>query len=437
MLYKRRFKEELSDSEKNYLKSSVSDYLYKKDKKVLKHAKEFILDRFFKGSPEDVDVYINELIKTMPKPQTIYNQNKKKFDDFFQIIKDIVGEKYSDLYDLYHKGKIRKYKDEIKKFYSLLEELNISWDFVQDTYNNWYAGLISGSGLITKVNGYNIPVEIAKYCNITKNIKDISEWKTRVRVGNNGGKKGEWDDISYVGISYNNILIPIAQSDEHRAGYEYLWFLKKKGIIKDPTKFFTIVPMGNSYFHLGYDKDQEEQELLDSNVKTLKVWLENTGWNIKLKSMAGKWEGNAVQFIKTFEGMSISDAQDMDYNREISPVVKKQKELSPTGKKVINYFEEIWDRIKKRNKLVFNSAYALLFMFKPYLDSDIYMKFYEKIIKAEGDENVGAVEDIVFGFFGIKNTIHNRLRSKDMTLKNLFGDIKLALTEFDKLGVLK
>ena len=47
------------------------------------------------------------------------------------------------------------------------------------------------------------------------------------------------------------------------------------------------------------------------------------------------------------------------------------------------------------------------------------------------------MEDVVFGFFGIKNIIHNKLREKDNTLTDLFGDIKLALFEFDKLGALK
>ena len=378
MLYRRRFKEELSNLDKDYLKSTVVGYLYNKDKSSIKKAKEFIV-KLQNGNPDEIDIYIKNLIKMLPKPQVVYKRNKKKFDNFFQIIKDIVGENYSNLYELYKKNRIKKFKNEIKQYFDFVDESNISLDFMQDAYNVWYNSLISGSSVITKVNGYTIPFEVAKYCNITKNVKDIEDWKVRVRVGNSGGKKGDWDDIGYLAISADSILIPIARSDEHRMGYEYLLFLKKKGIVKDPTKFLTIFPRDITFFHLGYDKDQEEQDLLNNNIETLKLWLKNTGWNIKLKSMAGTWEGNAVKFIKTFDGLSISDAHDIDYNRK-KVIIKKQKELSDTGKKVIKYFEEIWERIKKNNDLVFNSVYALLRILKPYLDNNTYMKFFEKTV---------------------------------------------------------
>jgi hypothetical protein len=441
-IYKRRFKEELSKDNKEYLTSTVVEYIYSKNKEYVKDAKEFIL-KYSDSNEKEIEDYIAELIKTIPKPEVIYNKNKKQFENYFQVIKDIVGEDINKLYDLFHKNRIRKNKDIIKNFYDFIKESKISLDFIGVAYKKWYSDEESGSNLITKVNGYIIPNGVAEYCKLTNNVKDIKEWKARIRVANNGGKKGEYEDIGYLGISSDSILIPIARSDEHRAGYEYLWFLKKKGVIKDPSKFLTIFPLHESYFHLGYDADKEHQDLLDSNVACLKLWIKNTGWDIDLVSMARSWKGTATKFIKDFEGVSISDAFKIDANENISkktsdiPIIKKKIELTKEGKRIIELFQEIWKRFKSKNDLVFNSVYVLLDILKPYLDNDIYMKFFEKIVQAEGTEDIYSIEDIVFGFFGIKNTIHNRLKSKDPKLKKLFGNLKLATIEFDKLGALK
>ena len=442
--YKRLLKEDVSETDLDYLKTSVSGYLYSKDKKVLHDAVDFISQFGFGKNPITKDeAYdtVEELIKTMPKPQAQFRKNKKEFTSLFYAIKDSVGADYEKLYDIYNNKRIKKNKVEIKRYYELANEMFISLNYLKDTYLKWYKEIESGGSIVAKVSGYIIPEKIGKMCNITDSLKDIDSWKCKVVLANNGGKKGQWDDVGYLGISKNSVMIPIARSDEHQAGYEYLYALQKKGIVKDVDNFITIFKSYTKkythYFHLGYEPTKEYQKLLDNRILCLKLWLKKTGIEIECNSTARQWKGTATQFIKEFEGLSIADAFIVDSVETPKKVIKKKVKLAPKGEKVVAYIKEIWERLKKGNDLVFNSTYVLLSILKPYLDRNTYMGFYEQAVQAEGKEDFSIIEKLVFSFDGIKNTIHIRLKKKDKELKPLFGSLALAKKEFDKLGALK
>lgn len=436
--YKRYFKEDVRDHDKDYLKHVVTRYLYDKNEKNLEDGKKFIL-QFNDNSREEIDNYVNDLIKTIPDVGTTYNKFKKEFEDFFYVIKDIVDANIDTLYSLYDKKRIRKNKEQIKAYYDLASKNYIDDEFLKDMYKKWYKGVSSGKALVKKINGYyEIPKAIAKNCRVTDDVRDMAKWKVKIVRANNGGKIGEWEEVGYIAISgKDNTLIPIARSDEHQSGFELLWYYQKKKVIDDVKNFETIFPLHNSYFHLGNEISKENEYVQKMRLQAIKNWLKYTKVDSKVNLVGnGQWEGNFSKFVKDFDGLSLEDA----FTFARTGVSAKDRgiiSLSKQGQQIVDYIEDIWKFYKKKNDLMFANIGYLLEKVKPYIKKDQFDKFYENYVVAEGHEDYDKGMDIVFAFWGIKNTIHTRLNSGDKTLEKLFGSIDSAKEEFNRLGNLR
>lgn len=430
----KRYQEDLENINKEYLKSTVTEYLYDKDKKAIEDAVKFLVDLNSLDEKEVRD-YIDELILTMPDSKSLYNSHKKEIEDFFMTIKDIVGEDYQSLYDMHKNKKIKKNKAIIDAYYNFIKDHNISYGFMADAYKKWYDDISSGKSLITKVNGYKIPQQVAVYCNLTNNVKEIKQWKMKILKANSGGKKGEWDNVGYLAITPDGIMIPIARSDEHQAGFDMLYTWKRKGVIKNVDDFITIFPLGGSYFHLGYELDNENRKHLQTIISSLKLWLKNTKWNTEFTSITGRWKGNFKSFIEDFDGITLEQA--FEINDKGFKSNDSTEELLPKGKAIVSSIENLWQLIKRKNKGVFNQTYKLMGSIKSIIDNDTYNEWMNNMVTAEAVEDYASVEDIIFGFYGIKNTMHNLIRTKNTKIKKLFGNLDVAFEEFNRLGNLR
>lgn len=66
---------------------------------------------------------------------------------------------------------------------------------------------------------------------ITNSLRDVRNWRVKTFLNNNGAdtKIGSMDPVGYVMISLtSNRIIPISTNDEHRQGYDLLYYLRDK-----------------------------------------------------------------------------------------------------------------------------------------------------------------------------------------------------------------
>jgi hypothetical protein len=95
---------------------------------------------------------------------------------------------------------------------------------------------------------------------ITNTLRDVKKWRVKTYLNNNGGDTGvgSMDPVGYVMISLSsNKIIPISTNDEHRQGYDLLYYLRDKK--KKKIKIEDYRPV----FFTGYVQIYNESEIKD------------------------------------------------------------------------------------------------------------------------------------------------------------------------------
>lgn len=257
---------------------------------------------------------------------------------------------------------------------------------------------------------------------IGSSLRDVGKWKARIILANNtNSPPGEMDDIHYVMISLkDNTLIPIARGDEHHTGYDLIRHL---GL--NPSDFYPITRGGNYIYR---------EDEIPSALIAVQKWLDWGGVDAEIASTAGSG--------LTFK-IHLSDflASEGKYRSE-------KGMLAPYGEKLMAAFADTAQAIRqaaatapaneRQIRVAFRKAKAIVKILSEGIEVDrdwgLYSSFTEAFPQMEKDLNLTWLEEKLFGFPSVKNSIHSRL--KDALSKGgydlkraepFWGDVELAI----------
>jgi hypothetical protein len=276
---------------------------------------------------------------------------------------------------------------------------------------------------------------------ITDSLADVERWRVYVYDGNSMGdgdaKPGTMGEVGYTMISKtSNHIIPIARSDEHHMGFDTLHGLARKnpGIV---VRDFIPIFYGGNYIN--------SMDEVPDYLNVIAKWLAYGGKN-------GVLEG-ARMTPRTAISMR-------DFVESGGKITVEPGQLAPIGKAILASYKEAATALRMardnpEKKSAVNAAFmASLNVIKTFsslgflIMGDFKMEDVRnavpriKELKAAGD--VQGLEEFMFGFHSLKNTMHNNLRAlqkkRDSGQPDYFygdkaaaiwGDIPLAI---DALG---
>lgn len=218
---------------------------------------------------------------------------------------------------------------------------------------------------------------------------DIGKWKAKILLGNSMGKeqkKGDMDDVGYVAIStVNDEIVPIARADEHRSGYELLYHLQDKDVIRGRPQDFITLSDGTNYPHYT-TKDT------GMYAKAIKKWLEYGGKNVAVHSQGGDGNGPEKHYVTDMEEYAALDGK-MPYG---------QKGPSKAGREIIEHLEGAMGSLRDgKNKEAMEHAKVLadrLDNFSMYTAGWMEAKEFKEVVgKAENDGDVTGLGKAVQG----------------------------------------
>jgi hypothetical protein len=240
----------------------------------------------------------------------------------------------------------------------------------------------------------------------------------------------------------------------HSRGVLPAWFNQISGVLAHVS----IDGNGTTYLY-GRPGDIDNLKQDAKKIEAFKKWLSYGGENQPVKS------GGALSYIGDMEdvierkgnisvikgklakpGQKIIDILEgfaKEYSRFLS-IEKKMRE--PKQSDAENFINNVLNFVKDINSSF--SSYGRLMGFgqeKKFLTNDKVEKIIKKLEYALKQNDYRIAADQLFTYNGVKNLIHNRLRAMSKMDKipsygdenhyvGIFGDIQLALREFDRLG---
>lgn len=274
---------------------------------------------------------------------------------------------------------------------------------------------------------------------MTNSLRDHSKWQARAYVGNNSntGETGQMTEVGYIMISLvDDTIIPISRDDEHHMGRDLLYDLsdgtyptyksKSKKLDINPTQYIPIWKYGSNYIY-----DQSE-------VKNMLIGL--------TKFLAYGGPDGVLVGTNDYRGQMMHSS---DFIAAGGFTTITQGKLAPVGQRVYDRFDELAklisaasdndDRIKLRPIFVKTAELC------KYLSGDItFIKLGifdmvkeagPKLKEIQKENDLQALRELVFGFDGIKNTMHKHIKKvaadKDSWSRNdliaIWGDLDLAI----------
>jgi hypothetical protein len=279
----------------------------------------------------------------------------------------------------------------------------------------------------------NIPVKYLPFVDGSGDLGNVKNWKVQVQMGNSVGRGepdvGGWGKVGYVFINpTTGEVVPVARSDEHRAGWDLMHELNGKKVVKN-LKDFNNIYIHGTHVYTGEDYDAYR--------KMFQFWLDHGGEDIKVELYRSGRGGN-----ETFLGT----LSDFIAEKDFTP---KKNVISKPGKELIAALESFAKMVTQalKNPRMEDQAVKLA---QRVLD---VLKRY-RVIGVGGADEITAVEqaiasgdfqkiqDAVLGFNGLKNAMHQDLRKivADERLLwsdeywKFFGDVEAAKSAFDALG---
>lgn len=268
-----------------------------------------------------------------------------------------------------------------------------------------------------------IPNFLKENLNNCSSLKDIENWKIKIILNNSCGNElqiGDLDTIGYVLIGINTgTIIPIARNDEHNRGFDCLHHYIEQGLVPNDHYY----AMANSFLTYANSLDMVA-------LTAMKIWRKFGGKNMILRD-----EGNhkGPMFQLTIDDYINNEANIILNKGKLLPIGERFiKNLSNLSKLISSYHLKPTNNIKqifKQAYVTINHYNAEINLYKP-IDLNILnsMEFLEET------DSIAKLEQMFFGFDGIKNDIHNQIRkalaepnhwnSKDMN--QIFGDLDYA-----------
>jgi len=310
---------------------------------------------------------------------------------------------------------------------------------------------------------FNIPIKIRSNFKIEGGLNNYKNWKVKVLLSNSAGddvKKGDWESPRYVMISLDsNNIIPIAISDEHQIGYDILYeYYYKKKLIKQEN-YVSINGNGITYLY-GRTGDIDNLKHDAKKIEAFKKWLSYGGENQPVRSGSGSGYLGDMEDVIERKGnievikgklakpgqkiINILEKLAKEYSRFLS-IEKKFYEVKESD--IQNFINDALNFLKEIRKSLSGSYDGLMGYGKEknFLTIDKVENMIKNLESSQKENDYRRVADQLFTFHGVKNLIHNRLRVMNKMDKipdygdegkyvALFGDIELALREFERLG---
>jgi hypothetical protein len=271
---------------------------------------------------------------------------------------------------------------------------------------------------------------------IIGDFNNIHNWKAKTLVANNGGKKGEFEDVGYIWFNeMNKTFLPISRNDEHRLGGEMMYDMKYTR--KD---YYPLWLLGNNYV---YNKSDED--------KFLKVGksLMADGWKPhgNISKSGSQIEVPITQFLKTGKiefqkGILTEKGQQLiDYLTELTKldtkILKGGSASRMAEKNISKYITKV---IEMLNWFTSVDARPNYLLFTHDLE-DIVKYDLEQLNKMNNSwSDFEKASKMIFSFHGFKNRIHEIIKETikndggiNHYIKSFFGDIDIALGIFNKM----
>lgn len=279
----------------------------------------------------------------------------------------------------------------------------------------------------------SIPPKYIQFVDGSGDLGNVESWKVQIQSGNSMGRDspgiGGWDKAGYVFVNpKTKEIVPIARSDEHNTGWDLMYDLEKKGIVKNVDDFQPI------YIHGTHVYDREDKEPFK---KAFQTWLDAGGKDIKVEIYRSSSVNDNERFIGTLSEFIAAKS----FIPEKGAIAKPGRELIGTfgkfGKAV-----EIALRDPTKDSQAVKQAEAVLHALERY-DSFGILKatVLKQAEEALGSGDFQKIQDAFLGMNGLKNSIHQNLREAEggkhmyqRELEAYFGDVGAAKKAFDALG---
>lgn len=222
---------------------------------------------------------------------------------------------------------------------------------------------------------FKIPEHKSLKYETSGDLSNVGNWKAKIVLGNcmaGNLKVGDMDEVGYVAINLKtDEIVPITRSDEHWAGYELLWHLYDRGIIKSkPEDFITLFPGNNYPDYTVSEKDSGKY------VGAVKKWL--------------SYGGRSGSIVMT----KISCVTDMEeYVKLNGKLPDKPKEPMKPGREILDLAEGLKEDLSSGSEDAFDKASKLAdrmddFSFHVVHSYDDFKKAREEIKEAIAAKDV-------------------------------------------------
>lgn len=293
--------------------------------------------------------------------------------------------------------------------------------------------------LTEALNKFIFPPKMKDNFVIVDGINNAKNWKAKTILANSGGIKGKMDGVRYVGISVDsNIIVPISISDEHQNGYELLNYFINKNLIPNED-YITIYATGNNYVYSENKKD------IANTIKAYQKFLAYGGSNRPV--IAGEYyRGDMKDYINRGGNVTIKKGEIQGAGKDIidslEHITKQYNKfldaIPPSGevKRLFEFTKEFLNRFLGINGYIIE-------LVSDNLNSDYIEKLIKQIEDEEDELDFHTLDLTIFAYDGLKNMLHNELRKlikpnadkyKVDKYKRIFGDLKQAYLEFNRLG---
>lgn len=261
---------------------------------------------------------------------------------------------------------------------------------------------------------FSLPKTVpSKFFKITDNLNDVENWRVKILQNNSSENKrlGSFDSVGYIMVSLaDNTIIPIARSDEHHRGYEIMDTIYQDEYNINSSKYYPIFCLGNNY---PYNQDEALK------MKEALAKLKSYGYDLdKLNvSMYYITKGEDERYVTGNEFLGeIESKEEQRKNIPVTPLGKnlvKALEIfsdafeykNVRGELSLPKINNAWSQLYNIGKdIMLNKEDVLISWFDDETVSDLLQKYKDGYITEENLMN------LVFGFGGIRQKIHNLLR---------------------------
>jgi hypothetical protein len=332
------------------------------------------------------------------------------------------------------------------------ESLSVVFNMVNIASSDWERFLTRLEGLESFFKSHqeeadesargDVPLALRPFVKTPGSLADAKNWKAYVHAANSGGTVGEWDKVGYIMFhTTEDVIVPIARSDEHHQGYDLIDSLKRKKMIPRGDYIPLWIYHSGSYLRL---KELEEVK------PVLKKWMEKGGQDGLINISSSGYQKTSVLVSDIVSGKVSAESLSFSIeNNEVSQLaISLVRALESTATANSNIVREGgYDLAKKRDQKSLCDGALQTARLGGFLTEALLKKDSEKlrgplaelITTSENlnddpsEENRIKLEQALFSFNGFKNVLHNIAREIVALVEKNGSGYSVRVDEFSKV----